>query len=553
MADESLDAESFDAEMGDGPGGYVDDDIDVDDDDDDEPLVSSSPRLPQSPSLAHLPKSLKRRAEIISPSLLPSHKRPKRYNPHPDDFLLRAAGPADLRDYVVAKFVTRIPDFTTKPHVRLFRDTEGSAKTRKKGVESNRKQELYYKSFSGKQRLKRYEKQGIVTVPDRNRKNWTMEITPQHLLGQQPAPETTPPTDTITPLRNNSVPNPDKRSINPNTDVFAGTFDGKSTSRYAVMVMCPGSKTIDVIPVDEYSWFSFRTTQAQGGDTGEMEARMAKNAKKGQSRISKFQVKYEDAQEQQERSMGDNTRIKNSKEFASFGIRRSRVKRQAEHEVKEEMEYEAEFDNDDVAQVDLETVEKPENNVLDTEQNQKDLMKLIKDEPIRSRPNSPGSESEEDPGRRSPKSSSRSPSPSRPVSGTRSPNRTNKATQPSSRQPTPIGMSPGQTPFGVSPSPRSPRGTTPQRMKIAHLMPPAGSLPKAHHVTAALRYLQTMKQRLPLKETLQCFERKTKEQKSNLTKILKEVAVVTEDPKGSKKFFINLKGGGGPSGLPSGR
>lgn len=613
-----MDVDALDGEIVAGAGGYVDDDLDLDDDDDDEPLVPGaprsaaavSPRLPgASPRLAAASPKLQGASPRLagaaarlpgappklaaaSPRLLgvpprippplqrakppkrrlapPSPRVPKREKPaaHPNDFLLRASGSGDLRDYVVAKFVTRVPEFADGAAVRLYRNTEATADGRKNGIEANRKQQLYYKSFSGRQRLARYAKQGIVTIPDRYRKGWTMEITdpekqaqnpPLSSFGGLPVPGAVG-SGAGDPTSRDIQPDGDENAavatdgIDPNADVFAGTFDGKSTSRYAIMILEEGSKMIDVMPIDEYAWFSFRTNRAQGGDTAEeLEHRVGKAAKKGQNRMNRFQVKYEEAQGIREQNMGDNTRIKNSKEFAGFGIRRGKAKAEPEEGGGEEMDFDQEFDNDDVAQVDKETVEKTEPRVLgDAEQNAKDFRKMIKDEPIsNSRPASPGSESDEEATqRRSPTSASRSPSPSREVGSSRSPNRSTKSTPPTtSRQPTPMGASPAT--FGVSPSPRSPRGNT-SKQDLSHLLPPPGVLPTARHATAVLTVLLKDQNRIPLKEVLHYFERKTKEQKANLQRVLRQVAAVTSDPSNPKNYFVALKSPV-PGGLPSGR
>lgn len=564
MADDSMDADGLDTDIVQGGGGYVDDDIDVDDDDDDEPLVSAAtrPDLAASPSI----RPNKRRDRADSSSSLPDSKRRKKEAPHPDDFLLRASGTGALRDYIVAKFVTRAPDLEDDPHVRMYRNSEPTLQTRKEGIEADRKQRIYYKSFSGRRRLERYDKQGIVSIPDRYRNGWTMEVTPKHIHDEKLRKEEAARQASAAGMGGanaNTSAHPSDKADGDNgnqeqdqdVDVFAGTFDGKATSSYAIMVLSEGSKTVDVMPIDDYSWFSFRANRAQGAGGGEsVEALMAKASRKGQDRITKFQVKYEEAQNVREQNMGDNTRIKASKEFASFGIQRSRKSRNVNDDgVKEEFDFEQEFDNDDVAQEDKETVPKTENRVLDVEQNARDFRKLIKDEPITSRPASPGSESDEEPaqGKRS-ASPSRSPSPSRAVSPSSAANRSAQPTPPgASRQGPSRGTTPSlATPMAASPSPsRSPKGNTPQRLDLSNLLPPPGTLPNRQHVISVLNVLLRDRQRIPLKELLRYFVHKTKEQKSNLTGILRQVALVTKDPEKSKTLFISWK----RPGLPTGR
>lgn len=568
-----MDVDAFDTEAVHGGGGYVDDDLDLDDDDDDEPLVASGTR-PAPSSSPNLTKSNKRRAKASSSSLLPELKKRKKDAPHPDDYRLRRSGTAELRDYVVAKFITRMPDFSDDPHVRLYRDTEATALGRKNAIEADRKQQIYYNSFSGKRRLERYEKQGIVTIPDRYRKGWCMEVTPKRVMEekarlaeaeksgavQNPAlangvVEPASGANGIRPVEPNGEQAP---AQDPNVDVFDGTFDGKSTSRYAIMVMTEGSKTVDVIPIDEYAWFSFRASRSQGvDDTEAMEAQMRKFATKGRNRMSKFHNKLEEAQGVREQSMGDNTRIKTNSEYAGVGIQRSNAKEEDDNAM-EELDFEQEFDNDDVTLFDKETVQKTENRVIgDAEQNAKDFRKLIKDEPITSRPASPGSESDEEP-TQSPSSrpASRSPSPLRPASASRSPTRSIKSTPAvGSRQPTPMGMSPyGSTPLGISPSPgRSPRGNTPQKLDLSHLLPLPGTLPTSKHIKAVLSVLLQTRERILFKEFLQYFETKTKEQKANLTRLTKAVALVTAELVGKRKtVYISWKKPQLPVG-PSGR
>lgn len=570
-----MDLDHFDPEAVHGGGGYVDDDLDLDDDDDDEPLLVSSSRSGglSSPSLG---KGQKRRAKPSLSGPSPELKKRKKETPsaHPDDYLLRRAGTGELRDYVVAKFLTRVPDFSNDPHVRLFRHTENTVRGREKAIEAHRKQQIYYNSFSGQRRLERYEKQGIVTIPDRYRKGWTLEVTPQHVLEERKRlAEALKLSGKEMPTAANGVSNSasganglksrngddeEKPPHDPDVDLFDGKFDGKSTSRYAIMVMAEGSKAVDVIPIDDYSWCSFRANRSCGRDTTEKtEAQMRKIATKGQNRLAKFSTKLESAQFAREQGMGDNSRIRDSSEYADVGIKRGAAKREDDVENGEELDFEQEFDNDDVAQMDKESVKKTENRVVDAEQNAKDFRKLIKDEPITSRPSSPASESDDDPtqGKNS-RPVSRSPSPSRPPSALRSPSRSHKSTPAvGSRQPTPMGTSPyGFTPLGVSPSPgRSPGGNTPQKLDLSHLLPPSGTLPSSNHIKAVLSVLLKTRERIMFKEFLQYFETKTKEQKSNLTRLMKAVANVTQEVvSGHRRIYISWKRPQVPAG-PSGR
>lgn len=560
MADESLDVEYYDGGDADaiigGGGGYVDDDLDLDDDDDDEPIMGAARSksnisvAPSAPAPAPAPKR-KAKSDIRKESA--PIKRKKVDGKDPRDFLLRAAGTREERDYVVTRFVTRMPDLTDTPELRLYRNTEGTEDGRKAGIEADRKQQLYYKSFSGQRRLQRYKKQGLVTIPDRSRKGWTMEVTPRDIVDKkaqlQKVRGVTKANGSASGATPDAAENDPVSALDALTDVFSGTFDGKSSSRYAFMVLNQNDKTVDVVPVDDYCWFSFRANRSQalvGTSVVDAEARMAKKVKMGENRLSKFHVKYEEAQGAVEQSRGDNTRVQQNKEFAAFGIRRSRkakAENEEEDEAREDLDFDQEFDNDDVAQVDKESVEKRENRVLgDAEKNAKDFQKLIKDEPITSRPGSPGSDSEEDGGQeRASNGRSRSPSPSGIASKSRSPSRSANTSAPSSsRQVTPSVMSPSPT--------RSPRGNTPQKLDLSHLLPAAGTLPTVQHVTAVLSVLLQNKKRIAFKEALLYFERKTKEQKQNLIGVLKKVALVTADPPNSKNYFISWKKSAAPTG-----
>lgn len=112
-----------------------------------------------------------------------------------------------------------------------------------------------------------------------------------------------------------------KHAQDPYVDVFEGTFDGALSSRYAITVMTEGSKTVEVVPIDEYAWFSsFRATISEGADDTEvMEAHMRRFTTKGRTRMSRFHIKLEAAQGAREQSMGENTRIKTNNEYTGVG------------------------------------------------------------------------------------------------------------------------------------------------------------------------------------------------------------------------------------------
>lgn len=489
MAEEH--AEMDDAELG--GGGYVDDDIDVDDED----------------------------------GAVEVEVKAEEKGKDPRDYVLRAVGGMG-REYVVARFLTRRPDLDAAGGMRLFRDGEGTERGRKEGIERDRKQHLYYNSFSGRRRQERYKTQGLVSIPDRFRKGWTMEVMPS---GHKPLKGPNPP---------------EGEEVETDMDVYKGSMDGKTPSSYAIMVLNEDNRTVDVIPVGSYSWFSFRPERKRvsANVAEDAEARMAKRLKKDENRLNRFQAKYEGAQERIEQNLGGFAREDVAHEkVATIGIRR-RVKPEQQdgedEEGREGLDFDQEFDNDDVAQIDRDDVEKTTDSrdLGDAKRNAIEFRKMIKDEikdePVQSRPGSPGSESDEDPQEQS---RSASPSPSRPPTGSRSPSppRSQRGANvpggsaPPSRMPTPMMAS------------TSSRTGTPQRQDLAHLLPPSGTLPTARHVTAVLSSLLKQRKNVLLKDALQFFERNTAQQKKNLIDIMRKVGQLTELPAGSNTYYVALK------------
>lgn len=562
MTDASFDAEKLDpmdTEAVYGGGGYVDDDIDLDDDDDDEPLIVS----PSKPVVSAVPHSIKRRAKplIIPPS---PAKKPRVRTAHPNDFQLRAAGTGAAKDYVIANFLSRMPDLTDSPHVRMYRENEMTLDTRNQGLEAHKKQLAYYGSFSGKRKLERYKKLGIETVPDRKRKGWTLEVAP-HSIAEKVA--TGRKADMVkkaqaqpgTPGDSSSALAPDDAATAANTpvwdsyvDTFRGVFDGKTVNcGYAIMVMNKGTKVVDVVPVGDFSWFAFRPNHVGGVDKmDEADAPKPKKKKTELTRMEKYQARYFMSQAKREHDLGDDTRLQmGAEDFARVGIRRSGKPQESVEEVGEAdgLDFDEEFDNDDVAQVDKESIQKPVTRVQgDAEQLAKNFRQMIKDEPESLRPRSPGSDSEEEAGA-SGKNRSATPSPSRPSSATRSPNKVSKSRPPTGqRMATPLGASPSS----ASPSPgRSSRGSTPKKVDLGYLLPPAGVLPTSDHLSAVLSVLLKGKQRITFKEYCSYFDCGSKAKKDNLVMQTKKIAIVTADPKKPKRHYISWKTA--PSGSSS--
>lgn len=515
MADESAELDAMEAEVIGGGGGYVDDDIDLDDDDaDDEPLTATAGR------------AYERNASRGVKRAVPETPVAKE-----SDFLLRA-GAKPGREYLLARFLTGKPHLDNPGYVRMYRDKEGTVNGRAAGIAADKKQQNYYNSYVGKRRLARYQNQGLSTIPDRARKGWTLEVTKSGVQPSKPPPP---------PLDRSGAP-----SYPPEADVYVGTFDGNSGSSYAVMVMNEDNRTVDVIPVGRHSWFSFRAVRRGGAANSEQaEAMMAKLQKKGDTRMNRWQAKYEDAQERIENALGGYSRFDEKRNTAVIGLRRKvNAKIEAENERGGEgLDFEEEFDNDDVAQIDKDDVEKDTDRreVRDVKRNAELLRKLIKDEPNMSRPSSPRSESDEDApdgsGTERSKPPSRSPSPSRPGSGSRaqSPTRNRKALPNGPSRATP------PIPRSTSPSNAGSRAGTPQRQEFAHLLPAPGTLPTATHVVAVLKALLRQKGVVNLKELLPFFERNTVQQKRNLTQVIKEVGQLREETPGSKNYLISLK------------
>lgn len=572
MADESADVETFDQPAAE--GAYMDDfldDDDDDDDDDDEPLISSTarpaPSRRRSPTTSPLAPPAKRARRPPSTSSRPPPPPPPESAPRSSDYTLRAAGPsvtAQAREYIVANFRDNIPDLDGM-NVRLYRDGESTADGRRAGLQAHNKQTAFFQSYSGQRRLMRYQKQGIVSIPARSSKTWHLEIAPPHVAtalekAHQASIESkrtradfsnssTTPNSTLnlTPLQSGSKEDTEKiAALREQVHTFTGSFEGKSSSRHALMFLDRARRTVDVVPIGDCSAFSFRPDRRaqQDEDVNQGFARVVAGEKKVDKRLNRFQAKYEIAQAAREHALGDNTRIINDTETAHVGIRR--IRKGNEKEEAGEIEFEKEFDNDDVAQVDPESEVKPEKRVIkDPDQSMRALRRLIKDEevaPVQTK--GPGSDSDEE--ERSPTQSpsqSRAQSPNQPAPSSPS----NKVTPSPSAPLASSGTAPQRTtpvipsPSLASPaSPRSTPGNASQKLDLSHLLPPSGTKPTAQHIGAVLTALTEKVEKVKLKELMDYFKPSKSQSNTNLDKgymtgVLKTMDVlVTKETRPSK-------------------
>lgn len=519
-------------------GGYVDDDLDLDDEEDEDiPLVSRpKPTRPKPPSHPSRPP-------ILPPTPLPP--------PLATDYQLRAAGTSARRDYVIAKFIDRPPRFQDGKDVRLYRVGEDTRDGRRAALEAEEKMHRYYSTYTGRRKLARYQKSGTDYVPERNRKAMKVVLSTDavakrlHVLRRERIANEKLRLREEEALResagmlaaglerekNDKLRKEEREresEMNDQVDSFSGVFDGKiRNSRYALMVMQSNSRIVDVIPVGQYSLFSFRADKLRLPDED-------KKAKKD-DRMARFQNRFSVAQLSREMQAHDNTGLRNVEGYSEIGIRRNNAK--PEVEVKgEDMDFEQDFADDDLAQVDREFVQKPAAKVIDRVKNEKNLLKLIRDEPeVASPPGSPRSDSDEEANNQG--DSSKQPSPN------------SSPSRPNSRQHSPMTMA-AQTPnTRITPrgtSPRRSRGNTP-RPDIAHLLPPVGVMPTPPQVSSILQVLLAGRQKMLFKEVIRHFDVGTKEKKKHLMDLLKVVAVVTsvdvevDGKKKGKRYYIHCR------------
>lgn len=559
MADESFDVDQVEnaeneAVFG-GEGGYVDDDIDIDDDDDDdEPLLRSS-RTSAPPT----PKLLKKRVRTPTAADGPQAKKLKESDEHANDYYIKAAGNIADREFVIAKFMDRAPDLAESPNVRMFREGEETVKTRAIGLEADKKQKQGYTTFTGSRKLERYRNLGIINVSDRAKKGWAIEVAPQNVADQLAQKKKARMQKKAATMSQGKVdeepqsPEPvDEQELLTKVDTFNGVFEGRNTrTSYAFMVMQKGSKTVEVYPVDDTAWFTFRAKRnlppALRASANEIKP---KKQSKLEARLQKYQERYEVNRAWREHDMGDDTRLqKHSDGVSSFGLRRkARAGPDDEGGQAEALDFDEEFDDDDVAQVDKEMIQKPAKYIHDQEKRRYDLKRMLKDEPMTAQPASPRSDDED--ALRSPRSRSPSPSSSRPPSGPRISPKSKKS--PQSVSPNESASRPTSS-RNVSPSPnRSSRGSTPKRKDLSHLLPAPGVLPTEDHVRNVLLALVEGKKRITLNKVCSYFEIDTPQKKANLSDHLKQLANFTKDPNNPRKVFLIPRSRGTPASSASG-
>lgn len=610
-------------------GGYVDDDLDLDDDVLDGDIggdVSKDGDLRSAKKDSTLDQHDVRQDSV--------HAAVENKDSNPKDYKLSVAS-KDERDFIVARFLTPLPDLSPPCRMRALREKEESLEARKDAIKADRKQHMYYKSHLGKKRTEVRLKQGYTEIPDRDRKRWTVDVyDPQEANSAdgkatqhsglkangvdsagitQTSSSTSRPSfasgsngsrveiDSSTPQSSSGGPLSEQKSTVFDTNIsdtrqYVGSFEGKSSSQYAMLVIDDRTRTAKLTPVGPYSWFSFRQKRGRRPVRAQTiegaERALKKRADAGMGKISKYHENAGEAQAKAEFGLGSMTAVRAKRENAKIGIFRgqeTKIKK-GESVQGEGLDFEEEFDNDDVAQVDKEEEEDPEESRVvdgDSEANAKKFRKMIKDEDTKSasRPQTPGSDSEEDyelsqlgadqhspaqnagtdaPQGQSPTSSrgSHTKSPRNGGSPSRATNTAGHALPPrapGSRTSGPqvstssgvvvtgasAGLRPASTrvstPMISSPSSSSNPGT-PLRQEYAHLLPPPGQLPTAKHVTDVLSaMLQTRGQPIPLKEFTRIFERDTPEQKQNLASIMKQVAQLTVQEQGSRVFYVSLR------------
>ncbi|KAI0559555.1 hypothetical protein FGB62_142g063 [Gracilaria domingensis] len=442
----------------------------------------------------------------------------------------------------------RAPDLSDSPSVRIFRDSEETVKTRKVGLDADKKQKDGYKTFTGSRKLERYKKLGIINIPDRTKKPWTMEVAPHdvanQLLDKKRARMQKKASKAAQGKVGEEPESPelvDEQELLAKVDTFNGVFEGRNTrTSYAFLVMQKGSRTVEVYPVDDTAWFTFRAQKnlppSVRNDQTDVKS---KKKNKLEERLQKYQDRYEVNRAWREHDMGDDKRLqKHSDVVSNFGLRRGSkgISNDAEGE-SEGLDYDHVFDDDDVAQVDVELQRKPERYVHNDAKRRHDLKKMLKDDPMLSPPKSPGSDDENAP--KSPRTRSPSPTSSRPPSGPKvSPkNRSTNAPRPPSNEPAAHPSS-----HHVSPSPnRSSRGSTPKRRDLSHLLPPPGVLPTRDHVNNVLLALMEGKKRTTLTKVCSYFEIDTQNKKKNLRDILRGLANFSKDPNNEKRVYLQPK------------
>jgi hypothetical protein len=568
MADEVMDGTDPAA------SGYVDDDLDLDDDDD---VMETTPTAADAAATAA--------GSAAGPAVAALPSGPALPPPDPCDYALRSAGEGD-RAMIVARFLSTCPDLSPPTRMRMLLDGEEGPEARAEAQAKDRKQWAYYRSHIGRERRAIKEKQGFIDIPDRDRKKWRLDVVNEDDVrgsdaqggGGSEGP-------------GGADGEEDKTCYFERypkcTRGFEGSFEGKSSSRYGVLMVDERTRTASLVPIRPYAWFSFRqrrgrrVTAKVEQTTEGVEKKIRKKAEAGARKLAKYQAMGELAQEKAEYGQGSLADVKAKKENAMVGIHRGRARANEDRkEAREGLDFDEEFADDDLAQVEKEEEEETAPAVSRGQDYLKKFRQMIKDEDTAagaqgapsSRPGSPGSDDDEadatvklekvggsrptSPGGSRPTSPSRRSRPNSPAGRSLPPKgpgaRASKAgaaggaaggsaagSRPGSDRLTPRMPSPGS---GSTPG-------TPLRDAYAHLLPPLGVLPEERHVVDVLRAMVAANAPgpVPLKQFTRVFEHGTKAQKKNLMAtlkpILRRVADVIETPPGSKVYAVSLKPG----------
>lgn len=447
-----------------------------------------------------------------------------------EEFLLRTGNPDELRDYVVAKFLTRQPKFSDKSSVRLFRDSESTVLQRNKATEKDKKEQKFYESFVGRQKRKVHELEDSVFVPKRYRSGWHLETKQNHSGDSSQSDE----------------------------DVFKGTFLGKPTAQYAIIAI-QDEKTADVTLIDDYAWFSFQAAQITKEDVeltcgendpqekeitaAEKKLKKAKEKRKKvesklSNKVARLEENFESAQVQRDRCVGDNSRVKRARNYVPVGLSRRRSWKgdgnESENEVKEEnFDYELEFEDDEV---DEEEITEPHEKVsFDNRSKRKRVnrFRMLETDSV-----SGSSDSDE--------SSNSEENPTAVVENPEERTSRSGGTSCGSKRGTAVAKTSLETTRGQS----GPDGSavtlsrsSPASLDLSHLLPKKGTLPTVKHARAVLAAISKQGECVLLKDCIAYFENKTKVQKDNLKKIFRKVGNVLwrKNEQGKKDIYVMLK------------
>lgn len=377
MADESGDIEM----------GYVDDDIELDDEMEDEDLGGSGGVASASTSGVTNPNASGPVAIMRKPKRpqAPKVKKPPvdTSAPQPKDMLLRPGGKAN-RSLLLARFQCEPPDLKEASKVRLYRQYEGTERGRERGLKRDAAEVRRSETYVGQKRQQRARETGTQLILERDKKNWILEVTPGDVM------PSTPPRE--------------EGKYAEGTVAYKSKYEGVSSSaHYALMVAHRDGKHVDVVPIGEYSWHSFRRATANlesGKETDRAEAKMKTLKKRNNAKMEKIEMKFEAAAERREGLQGGFSRFEEKRGLQNYGLRRKVNPKIEADKAKTEigMDYEQEFDNDDVDQIDKEDkTDKTQERVRSRKQLKKEKMELenqLKDLPTTKPKRIAGSEDE---------------------------------------------------------------------------------------------------------------------------------------------------------------